>query len=281
MLLSAGRWAQRRDLRLFSIWLAIALGSGVLLWLLWVVLGRAIATSLAGRFLVTAIDHPVSPLLINADKFIIGQRTWPMPRTGRFNIIVTTDKKNRLVISAEGNAFTLGPVTKIWAEPREPQYQFSPEKGDTVTSIRSNSRIEWPTSPFRYSIMGAKLPSWRRYVYDRLRWEKISGASLEIVWRDEQAFYAGTGWTDTNTNQLASVAIHRGRAEEAVIHYLISKGWSRDAYHLEWTAVDRGQITVAVIATADASALQPGSGKSIVLQVDQRSGAVLKELALQ
>lgn len=269
-------------LRILFSRLAIVAGGGVLIWLTWLVLGRVIALSFDRYFLVAASDRPITPLLITTEDFAIGARHWPLPRSGQFNLKITLDGRNRLLFSTDNAVFTLGIASKMWAERNGAEYQFSPEEGDAVSFSRSTSRLAWPTSPFRYSIMGVKSSSWRRYAYDRLVWRKISGATLEIVWRDEQSFYAGTGWTDTNTDQLASVVVRRSPFESTVVEYLSSaKGWARGDYRLEWSAGEHGVLVVSVIASSDASASNPGSGKSVSLHFDPISQKVIKELAFQ
>ena len=244
------------------------------------VLLSAITASLDRHFLAPPLDRPSGPLAINAHDFTIGSRHWPFVRTER--LITSLDPQNRVRLSFEGNVFTLGMVSKTWAEPGEPQREFSPEAGDVVSFTRSPSRLAWPTPPLRRSILGAKLPRWRRHVYDRLRWTKNSGACLEIIWRDEQAYYAGTGWTDANSNQLVTVRVQRSPYEDAVMNYLISKkGWSGRDCRLEWSASDADVLLVTVFASTDASVPHPGAGKSVVLQVDSASGHVVKELSFQ
>lgn len=270
------------SLRILFSWLAVVMGGGVLIWLVWLLLGRAIALSLDRHFLVAATDHPISPFLMSADEFIIGSRRWPLSRSGRFSLKVNVDGKNQFSVSSGDDAITLGAVSKIWAEPSGRQYQFSPEAADVISFNRSMSRLAWPTTPFRYSFMGVKSPSWRRHAYDRLVWRKISGATLEIVWRDEQSFYAGIGWTDTNTDQLARIAVRRSPFEGTIVDYLVStKGWSRGDYRLEWSVGEHGLLIVTVIALSDASASQPGVGKSVLLHLDSASRKVIKELAFQ
>ena len=201
---------QRGCLRIFFIILVGAVGGGILVWLVWLLFGRAFATAVDRHFLSTSIVGAADSFAINESDFIIGARRWPLPRNGSVTLKITVDPRQRLLFSADGKEFTLGTISKVWAEPREAQYQFSPEAGDVVAFTRASSRFAWPTPPLRITIMGGKRPSWRRHVYDRLTWTKISGAMLEVVWCDEQCFYPGTGWTDTNTNHLVTVTV-RGR----------------------------------------------------------------------
>ena len=47
---------------------------------------------------------------------------------------------------------------------------------------------------FELNFMTGRSPSWRRSCYYRLAWTKRSGQRLDLVWRYEQGFYAGSGW---------------------------------------------------------------------------------------
>jgi hypothetical protein len=44
--------------------------------------------------------------------------------------------------------------------------------------------------------MTGQSPSWKRHLYYRLSWKKVSGAKLEMLWRFEQYFYSGDGWAN-------------------------------------------------------------------------------------
>jgi hypothetical protein len=72
--------------------------------------------------------------------------------------------------------------------------------------VKSRSWLSWPT-PFLYSILGGATTSWRRHSYYRLVWKKSSGAMLELVWRDEQGFYSGQGWTDGYLQMAPAIRI--------------------------------------------------------------------------
>jgi hypothetical protein len=74
-----------------------------------------------------------------------------------------------------------------------PDIYFVPERGDELSFAVSRSVLSWPT-PFDYYIM-VRTPRWKRYVYYRLVWKKRSGANLAMLWRYEQGYFAGSGWT--------------------------------------------------------------------------------------
>ena len=146
----------------------------------------------------------VDRLMIDLDRFVIGNWGWPLP--GRDKLQLGLDSQQRLIISSDGRSFTFGPVKTRWNNPGNPQYLFVPEAGDVVSFTRDASRLNWYT-PFAFSFMG-KLPKQHRYAYGRLRWIKNTGATLDITWRDQESFYAGpTGWADGSNPQMLRLRI--------------------------------------------------------------------------
>ena len=118
----------------------------------------------------------------------------------------------------------------MWADQK---YQFTPAPGDIVSFTRDQSRLPWLT-PFTFNIMGVPVPKAKRYAYDRLRWNKPSGAILEITWRGEYWFYPRTGWDDTYNNRLYHVR-HPPQPPRKIRRRLSfsHKGGSADEYRLE------------------------------------------------
>jgi hypothetical protein len=180
-----------------SIVAACAIGLGVL----WLLLGSRIVLVLDRMFPGPFVAKDIGELLIDTDTFILGDRRWPLP-----GLTLTLDPQSRIVLSADGRTFTLGPVRTRWQDPVNPQYQFVPEPGDEVAFTRDVSRLNWHT-PFAFSFGGGTQPKSHRYAYDRLRWKKQSGARLEIVWRDEQNFYQSSNWQDSYNIKFQRVSI--------------------------------------------------------------------------
>jgi hypothetical protein len=122
------------------------------------------------------------------------------------------DGDGRLVLSAGGQSFTLGPrAAGSVAAGGFGAPGFAAEAGDTASLVMDRSWVAWPT-PFDFNFMTGHSPSWRRAVYYRLVWTKPSGARLALLWRFEQPYYPADGWTADMTRDgwsgLVEVAIN-------------------------------------------------------------------------
>jgi hypothetical protein len=102
---------------------------------------------------------------------------------------IGTTKNNELALADRGKVFAFGPV-RTEAE----NLATVPPAGDDASIEIRRSILNWPT-PFEVNFMTGHSPSWKRHLYYRMRWKKSSGASLEMLWRYEQFFYPGNGWT--------------------------------------------------------------------------------------
>ena len=155
------------------IWLT--LGSRIVLWFDLIFPGPGTSKLAAGD---------VANMRIQPGYFIIGPRSWPLEGPG-FTLDTT-----RCVLTSGGHTFPLV---------REP--------GDLISFSRDFSRLEWQT-PFAISFIGGTVSKRHRYVYDRFRWTKKSGAVLEITWRDQQNYWPGpSGWQDSWNNRLVRLTI--------------------------------------------------------------------------
>jgi hypothetical protein len=245
---------------------------------LWLVLGSRIVLVFDRCFPGPSSPKEHSFLAIRADAFTVGERGWIVERIQLF-----LDSQQRIVLGADGRSFTLGPVRKIWSDPVKPQYVFVPDDGDVVSFTRDVSRLEWHT-PFAFSFMAIYVPKRHRYVYDRLRWAKSSGAVLEIVWRGEERFYPRPqpGWFEEYNNQLAELDIRPGPVEKAAAGYLMkTRKWTPDEYRLEAQAPTPKDYLITAIYLKDESASHPGGGKSVVLRISKSSKRVAGETGLQ
>jgi hypothetical protein len=222
---------------------------------------------------------PLGRFELDASQFIMGSRRWIM----RKDLRVGLDSHNRVTLSTASRTFTFGPVTKCGSGSAGRCFEFTPDPDDQISFLKSRSWLSWPT-PFQFSIMGGPRTSWRRHSYDRLLWKKSSGATMELVWRDEQDFYAGHGWSDGNLQIAPLIEITPTTFEEAVVRYVSrKKGWKREQYRMEsrGTSVDGQSDVTAVIFLQDESATHPGAGQSVDVFVDRTSGQVIKEVGRQ
>ena len=248
--------------------ISMVAGGGFALAVVWLVLGSRIVSLTDRIFPGPEVSHEVGDLMINGERFAIGSQGWP------FNGKVGLDRSQRLVLYADGATFTFGPVRKMWGDT---DYLFVPEDGDVVRFTRDVSRLEWHT-PFAFSIMGGPPPKRHRYEYDRLRWTKRSGATLELTWRGEQA-YSGA-WYDQYNNRLTTIRLRESPLEKTAAAYLSAKGWTAGEYRLEVQAPNAEDDVVHAIFLKDEAGVQPGAGKSVVLRIN-RSTNTIRETAWQ
>jgi hypothetical protein len=186
---------------------AALLGAVVGCGLIWLFLGRQIVLVFDLCFPGPRTPKPTGYMQADVESLVLGSRRWPMPAP----VTLMLDAEQKLRLSCEGREFTFGQVKKYWDNSGKPQYEFISEPGDIVSFTRDTSRLECQT-PFAIGFLG-RLPKRHRYAYDRLRWTKNSGATLEITWRDQQNFYPGsTGWSDANNERVTGITVRRPRS---------------------------------------------------------------------
>ncbi len=112
----------------------------------------------------------------------LNDKNGPTPNIG-------TTKDNQLGLAEGGKVFPFGP-------PRSEAENLAavPPAGDDAFIKIRRSALSWPT-PFDLNFMTGHSPSWKRHIYYQVTWTKPSGAKLEMLWRYEQYFYSGEGWT--------------------------------------------------------------------------------------
>ena len=120
-------------------------------------------------------------LHVNDLALSLNDRNGPSPNIG-------TTKNDQLGVADRGKVFAFG-TARTEAE----NLSSMPPAGDDASIQIRRSILSWPT-PFDLNFMTGQSPSWKRHLYYRLRWEKPSGANLEMLWRYEQYFYPGNGW---------------------------------------------------------------------------------------
>jgi hypothetical protein len=106
-----------------------------------------------------------------------------------FPLTLEADPQKHFVISTNGKSFLLGRASS------RGKLQITPDSSDHVALNVRRSWLSWPT-PFEINFMTGHSPSWKRNLYYQIRWQKPSGQKLEMVWRYEQYFYPGDGWTN-------------------------------------------------------------------------------------
>jgi hypothetical protein len=103
---------------------------------------------------------------------------------------IGTTKDGQVALSFAGKVFPLGPPSS-----ETDKLTANVPSDDVATVASQHSAISWPNF-FDFNFMTGKSPTWKRHVYQRINWRKANGAKLEMLWRYEQYFYPGDGWTD-------------------------------------------------------------------------------------
>jgi len=109
------------------------------------------------------------------------------------SLSVGSTKDNQLALATSGKVFPFGPLTSI-SENTGERLATTLSQGDQAFLVMRHSVLSWPT-PFEMNLMTGQSPSWKRHIYQEIRWKKPSGANLQMLWRYEQFFYPGNGWT--------------------------------------------------------------------------------------
>jgi len=112
----------------------------------------------------------------------LNDRNSPAPSIG-------TTKNDQLALADREKVFAFGPVRA-----EADNLATVPPAGDDASIEIRRSILNWPT-PFEVNFMTGQSPSLKRHLYYRVHWKKSSGASLQMLWRYEQFFYTGNGWT--------------------------------------------------------------------------------------
>ena len=143
-------------------------------------------------------DSKMIKILLNNSKFdlSLNDRNGPAPSIG-------TTKNDQLALADRGKVFAFGPV-RTEAE----NLATVPPAGDDASIEIRRSILNWPV-PFEVNFMTGKSPSWKRHLYYRVRWRKSSGANLGMLWRYEQFFYSGNGWTSGFMTREGSTGLIR------------------------------------------------------------------------
>jgi hypothetical protein len=123
------------------------------------------------------------------------------------SLSVGSTKDNQLALATSGKVFPFGPLTSS-SENTGERLAAAPQSGDQALLVDRHSVLSWPT-PFDMNFMTGQSPSWKRHTYQEIRWTKSSGAKLQMVWRYEQFFYPGNGWTSGFMTQEGSTGVIR------------------------------------------------------------------------
>jgi hypothetical protein len=123
------------------------------------------------------------------------------------SLSVGSTKDNQLALATSGKVFPFGPLTSTSENTGERLATVPPSSDQAFLAIR-RSVLSWPT-PFDLNFMTGRSPSWKRHIYQEIRWKKSSGAKLQMLWRYEQFFYRGNGWASGFMTREGSTGLIR------------------------------------------------------------------------
>ncbi len=121
------------------------------------------------------------------------------------SLSVGSTKDNQLALATSGKVFPFGPLTSTSDNTGE-RLATVPPIGDQAFIAMRHSILSWPT-PLDLNFMTGQSPSWKRHSYQEIRWKKSSGAKLQMLWRYEQFFYSGNGWTSGSMTREGSTGL--------------------------------------------------------------------------
>ena len=123
------------------------------------------------------------------------------------SLSVGSTKDSQLALATAGKVFPFGPLTSTSENTGERLATTVPSR-DQAFLVTRHSVLSWPT-PFDMNFMTGQSPSWKRNIYREIRWKKSSGAALQMLWRYEQYFYPGNGWTNGFMTREGSTGLIR------------------------------------------------------------------------
>ena len=120
---------------------------------------------------------------------------------------IGSTKDNQLALATSGKVFPFGPLTSASESTGERLAAVAPLDDQAFLAMR-HSVLSWPTL-FDLNFMTGHSPSWKRHSYYEIRWKKSSGTNLQMLWRYEQFFYTGNGWTNGSMTREGSTGLIR------------------------------------------------------------------------
>ena len=194
-------------MRKILIKLAIVIACVAALALSWIFGGRQISLFLDRFRTIEITSMPIHSIVyegsgtggvlrINDLALGLNDKNGPTPNIG-------STKDNQLAIASGGKVFPFGPL-----RPEAENLAAEPAGGDGASVSFRRTVLSWPT-PFDFNFMTGHSPSWKRHIYYQVIWKKPSGAKLEMLWRYEQYFYSGEGWTSGFMTRAGSTGLIR------------------------------------------------------------------------
>jgi hypothetical protein len=194
----------------------VAVGA-VMLAALWVFRGREISRFLDRYWTVETQSAPITSIAYEGNGtggilMINGVSLSLNDIKPDLSLSVGSTKDNQLALATSGKVFPFGPLTSTSVNAGE-RLATMPPPGDQALFAMRRSVLSWPT-PLDLNFMTGHSPSWKRHIYQEIRWKKSSGAKLQMIWLYEQFFYPGNGWTSGSTTREGSTGLVRVEVKE-------------------------------------------------------------------
>src|SRR5678816_265617 len=185
-------------MRRILIFLAIVAVGGAALAALWIFRGREISSFIDRYWTVETRSAPIQSIGYEGNGtggiLMVNDVSLSLNDVRRgLSLSLGSTKDNQLALATSGKVFPFGPLPST-SENTGERLATVPPLGDQAFLAIRHSILSWPP-PLYLNFMTGHSPSWKRHIYYEIRWKKSSGAKLQMLWRYEQFFYPGNGWT--------------------------------------------------------------------------------------
>ena len=202
--------------RMLLLLAALAVGAAALA-ALWIFKGREISSFIDSYWTVETRSGPVQSIAYEGNGtggiLIVNDLSLSLNEVGSgLALSVGSTKDNQLALATSGRVFPFGPLTST-SENTDERLATAPPPGDQAFIAIRHSVLNWPT-PLDLNFMTGQSPSWKRHIYQEIRWKKSSGANLQMLWRYEQFFYPGHGWASGFMTRHGSTGLIRIEMKE-------------------------------------------------------------------
>jgi hypothetical protein len=202
--------------RILILFLTLAAGAAALA-ALWIFGGREISSFTDRYWTVESRSSPIQSIRYEGSGaggiLIINDVSLSLNDVRpSLSLSVGSTKDNQLALATSGKVFPFGPLTST-SENTAEHLATSVPPGDQAFLATRHSSLSWPT-PFHMNLMTGQSPSWKRHIYQEIRWKKSSGTKLQMLWRYEQFFYPGSGWTSGFMTREGSTGLIRVEIKE-------------------------------------------------------------------
>jgi len=192
--------------------LVIVAASAATLAALWIFRGREISSFIDRYWTVETQSAPIQSIAYEGSGtggiLIINDVSLSLNDVrSDLSLSVGSTKDNQLALATSGKVFPFGPLTSP-SENTGERLATVPPTGDQAYLATRHSLLSWPT-PLDFNFMTGHSPSWKRHIFQEVRWQKSSGAKLQMLWRYEQFFYPANGWASGSMTREGSTGLIR------------------------------------------------------------------------